>query len=102
MTSTTLASIYEVAVTYCNGISFVHNHDDAQSACSEYAGMIAKGLVPELIDQEPGIDKENFRHVRMVSMLRFNEDGTVGRHINSDVFPCEHNQSKGMDEITIS
>ena len=73
---------YEVGITYCDEISFTHGHQTVIEAIKEYTDMIGEALEPS------NADVENMRHVRMVSLVAFNEMNEVVIHIDSGIIPC--------------
>lgn len=75
--------MYEIGITYCNDVSFTHQHDDARGAVSEYALMLLEAIEPTGLGN-------NIRHIRMVSLIGFDEDRSVVRHITSGIIDCEH------------
>jgi len=76
---------YKVGITYCmNNVVFVHDHEDAHSACAEYAQMLFEAIEPT--NKEP-----EARHIRMVSLVGFDDSSDITHHFNSPVFPCKHN-----------
>ena len=80
-----LTTYYEVGITYCmNDVVFRHKHEDAHSACVEYAQMLFEAI-------EPQNGAPEARHVRMVALAGFTESGEVVLHFNSPIFPCKHN-----------
>jgi hypothetical protein len=80
---------YEVGITYCDKTNFVHGHDSASQACAEYAQMLAEALYPT-----PAIAAA--RHVRMVSLIAFDDMNEVVHHITTPVFECRHTEVAGV------
>lgn len=86
MTQTAVKVAYQVTVTFCNGQEFVHAHYNVTEAAREYAFYLSLAIEPEQI-QPPA------KHVRNTTFTKIpDNDYTKLQHVNSGIFPCEHNQ----------
>ena len=87
---------YQVAISYCDGTVFVHDHPNADEACQDYAEAAAEGLEPTAGDQitsnEGLTPVPDRRHVRQVTLMKYDEEGALVRHIDSGVMntDCHH------------
>ena len=74
---------YEVGVTLCNGRNFKHGHDDLGEATREYSWFLAAALDPAMLSEPDA------KHVRMVTLLGFDELNQVTQHVTSPIFECD-------------
>ena len=76
---------YQVAISYCDGTVFVHDHPDAKEATQDYADALAEMF-------EPSAEHPDRRHVRQVTLMKYDENGDLVRHIDSGVMntDCHH------------
>lgn len=76
---------YQVALSYCDGQVLMHDHPNATEASQDYAAAVTEGL-------EPSEETAERRHVRQVTLMKFNEKGEMTRHIDSGVMndDCSH------------
>jgi hypothetical protein len=88
MHMTVRTTTYKVGITFCmDDVVFVHDHEDASSACAEYAQMLLEAI-------EPSASAPEARHIRMVSLVGFNDSGFPTLHFNTPIFPCKHNRKE--------
>ena len=76
------ARLFEINVVFCNDISFTHGHTVAIEATSEYAKMLREAI-------EPTMEHPDARHVRLVTLVIYDEFGGQLRSVDSGIFPCE-------------
>ena len=77
---------FQIAITYCEGTVFLHEHNGEnhlEGALEEYTAMLKEAIEPTLTDP-------NARHIRMVTLVGYDEEGRLAHHIDSGLFPCEH------------
>lgn len=77
---------FTVGITYCNGISMEHKYKDENAlteAVSDYASMLASAIEPE----HPW---NLVKHIRLVTMIGYDEEGRLNHHVDSGLFPCKH------------
>lgn len=75
--------VYQVGITFCDGNSLKHVHQNPKDADFEYAEMLAEAVTPTAGAPEA-------RHVRMVSLIVVDQYDHVQSHVDSGVFPCKH------------
>lgn len=83
-------TIFEVGITYCDGYSLVHDYEGADAvrlATSEYARMLEEALEP----------KDLPKHVRMVTLIGFDELNQPIHHVHSGIFSCSHQEKLPAD-----
>jgi len=81
-----MRSVHEVAITYCNGVRFRHEHYNAKDAITEYVAQLTLA-VTQTGEEVTG------RHIRRVSYMGVDDAGTAVRFIHTGEFQCDH-QSK--------
>lgn len=87
---------YQVALSYCDGQTFVHDYPDAATATKEYADHLAEAFEPteddEIVEAEGLTPLKDRRHVRQVTLIKYDEKGVLVRHIDSGVMndDCSH------------
>jgi hypothetical protein len=76
---------YQVALSYCDGTVFVHDHPNATEATQDYAEALGEAF-------EPTNDDKDRRHVRQVTLMKYDEEGVLVRHIDSGLHneDCRH------------
>jgi hypothetical protein len=74
------AEMIDVAISYCTGTVFVHNHQRIEPAVKEYSERLAEAVEPSA--RPP--------HVRQVSLLFYNENGESISFVDSGTFGCNH------------
>ena len=77
---------YQVALSYCDGQVLIHDHEDVHEAVLDYADGLQEAFEPTLTE---GVDR---RHVRQVTLMKYDEKGILVRHIDSGVMneDCSH------------
>ncbi len=87
---------YQVAISFCDGQVFVHEYLETADAIKDYAGALQEAFEPTLGDQittDEGLTPvPDRRHVRQVSLMKYDEEGALVRHIDSGVMndDCSH------------
>jgi len=76
---------FELGITYCNGQVAMAHHDDVKVATQQYADLLAEALVPP---------SNGGRHIRMVTLLGYDEKGDISQEINTPVFKCAHKEGE--------
>lgn len=76
---------YQVALSYCDGQVFIHDHPDTHKAVQDYADGLQEAF-------EPTEDEKDRRHVRQVTLMKYDEKGVLVRHIDSGIMNegCSH------------
>jgi hypothetical protein len=79
---------YQVALSYCDGVVMMHDHEDVREAVLDYADALQEAF-------EPTVDEHDRRHVRQVTLMKFNKEGAIVRHIDSGVMndDCSHRRT---------
>jgi hypothetical protein len=88
------AAMIDVAITFCNGVVFLHNHTVVRDAVTDYAERLIDAIEPpeaKLIGS-PLLDQREWPapHVRQVAMVFYDGQGEHMKMIDSGIFPCEH------------
>jgi hypothetical protein len=86
------AALFEIGITYCDNVNFSHEHTTVKEATTEYTDLLRAAI-------EPDAYPLNARHVRMVSMMIYDEIGNMTRHVDSGVFPCVHRPEATDDRV---
>ena len=87
---------YQVALSYCDGQVLIHDHEDVHEAVLDYADGLQEAFEPTVGDQittDEGLQPvPNRRHVRQVTLMKYDEKGVLVRHIDSGVMneDCSH------------
>ena len=76
---------YNVAITFCDGTVLLHDHQNATDASQDYADALSEGFEPSELMAER-------KHVRQVSLMKYDGEGELVRHIDSGVMnnECDH------------
>ena len=76
---------YQVAISFCDGQVFTHDYLEAADAIKDYADALGEGF-------EPSEEMAERRHVRQVTLMKYDEKGVLSRHIDSGVMneDCHH------------
>ena len=76
-----LYRVWQVSMTYCDGITAVHTHVDRDTATDEYAGLLGEAL-------EPTVTHPNARHIRTVSLTVANDLGEQVAQVTTGPISC--------------
>lgn len=81
---------YQVAISFCDGQVLMHDHPNAADASQDYADALGEAF-------EPTETEEDRRHIRQVTLMKYDEKGVLSRHIDSGVMneDCRHATTKG-------
>lgn len=84
---------YQVAISYCDGQVFVHDYLEAADAIKDYAGALEEAF-------EPTVDEHDRRHIRQVTLMKYDEKQVLVRHIDSGVMndDCGHQKNNQEEE----
>lgn len=88
------ASMIDVAITFCNGVVFVHNHLVVREAMMDYVERLIDAVEPPDDPVMIGSLLSEGRpapHIRQVAIVFYDDNGQSMKMIDSGVFPCEHN-----------
>jgi len=77
---------WQVGITYCDGRVAIEDfgpEKNVRTVVLAYAEMLAEAL-------QPSVELTNARHIRMVTLIGYNEANVVVSHIHSGVINCSH------------
>lgn len=83
---------FQVGLTYCDGVNFTHRHEELADALHEYSDMLGHAIEPQVSKSEAK------KHLRLVTLICFDDAGEIVHHIYSCIFQCEHNPTR--EEVT--
>jgi len=79
---------FHVAITYCDGSTDVLKHegdDHLEQAVGEYTAMLKDAIDPRSLYVRA-------RHVRLVTLIAYDDNARPVHHIDSGLFPCQHTE----------